>query len=389
MTQRGRRHSNRVADTNHAAESERAQARQASRRVREQERSSSPTGRSRRVPQRHLHSANDENTPITAGSQSQRRASANIQFVHYTPGSTAQNEQQHRTRIIHERQRSQTEVNQSSLRFQIESPQSFHRRAAETHGQGHGDSHRPPAPPMETSELIQRRTEDGNNPPRAASQTHAIYRHVPKALLPYRESVRQHDLGRMNISCPSCGALHWLAERLTKSSREHPRFGTCCNSGKVSLPPLPNPPPLLQNLLTGNDTQCKEFRTNIRRYNAAFAFTSLGVRIDDELNQTGHAPYVFRIHGKLCHRSGTLLTSPGESPRYSQLYIYDPAVARDLRSGLNPELGRDTLMQLEDMLRTTHHYATIYRHACEVLSHYSDQDDVSVRLIVKAAQDPR
>ncbi|KAI0739006.1 hypothetical protein C8Q80DRAFT_1056941, partial [Daedaleopsis nitida] len=212
---------------------------------------------------------------------------------------------------------------------------------------------------------------------------------VPKALLPYRESVRQHDLGRMNISCPSCGALHWLAERLTKSSREHPRFGTCCNSGKVSLPPLPNPPPLLQNLLTGNDTQCKEFRTNIRRYNAAFTFTSLGVRIDDELNQTGHAPYVFRIHGELCHRSGTLLTSPGKSPRYSQLYIYDPAVARDLRSGLNPELRRDTLMQLEDMLRTTHHYATIYRHACEVLSHYSDQDDVSVRLIVKAAQDPR
>ena len=32
---------------------------------------------------------------------------------------------------------------------------------------------------------------------------------------PYREPTARHDLGRMDIECPHCGALHWMMERLT------------------------------------------------------------------------------------------------------------------------------------------------------------------------------
>ena len=31
---------------------------------------------------------------------------------------------------------------------------------------------------------------------------------------PYQDPPQQHDLGWMDIPCPHCGALHWLAEKL-------------------------------------------------------------------------------------------------------------------------------------------------------------------------------
>lgn len=61
---------------------------------------------------------------------------------------------------------------------------------------------------------------------------------------------------------------------------------------------------------------------HIRQYNSIFAFTSLGVHIDRNIN-TGNGPYVFRINGVVHHRIGSLLPEPGNRPEYAQLYIYD------------------------------------------------------------------
>ena len=44
------------------------------------------------------------------------------------------------------------------------------------------------------------------------------------------------------------------------------------------------------------------FRDNI----STLSFTSLGVHIDEAINQGGHEPYVFQIHGKLCHCADSL-----------------------------------------------------------------------------------
>ncbi|KAG6870300.1 hypothetical protein C0993_004841, partial [Termitomyces sp. T159_Od127] len=33
-----------------------------------------------------------------------------------------------------------------------------------------------------------------------------------------------HYLGPMNVICPHCQALHWDSEKLTKSTRNHPKF---------------------------------------------------------------------------------------------------------------------------------------------------------------------
>jgi hypothetical protein len=120
--------------------------------------------------------------------------------------------------------------------------------------------------------------------------------------------------------CSSCGALHWIDERLAGTSIVNPKFGTCCHQGKVKLPLLQDPPLILRQLLEGNDIRAKEFQMNIRQYNAANAFTSLGAEVDNSILQ-GNAPYSFRIHGELRHQAGSLLPEPGREALYAQLYI--------------------------------------------------------------------
>ena len=84
-----------------------------------------------------------------------------------------------------------------------------------------------------------------------------------------------------------------------------------------------DPPPFLAGLLNPNgDTFSKYFIKSIRSYNSMFAFTSLGAKIDMDINK-GPGPYVFKINGQVHHRIGSLLPDEGKSPVYAQLYIYD------------------------------------------------------------------
>ncbi|ESK82928.1 transcriptional factor b3 [Moniliophthora roreri MCA 2997] len=99
----------------------------------------------------------------------------------------------------------------------------------------------------------------------------------------YNDPPSCHYLSRMNDKCQHCGALHWKAEHLSKSTCQCVYFGSCCNSGKVKLPLLSPPPRDLRGLYCGMDQQSCEFHQNILQYNSALAFTSLGVQQDDVL----------------------------------------------------------------------------------------------------------
>ena len=90
-------------------------------------------------------------------------------------------------------------------------------------------------------------------------------------------------MGRMDIACSDCGALHWASEKLVNS----PKFGMCCNSGKIKVPRLDDPPPELLHLLSGQEDICKKFCDYIRNYNNALAMTSLGCNQDTEINRDG------------------------------------------------------------------------------------------------------
>ncbi|TDL14451.1 hypothetical protein BD410DRAFT_702923, partial [Rickenella mellea] len=192
----------------------------------------------------------------------------------------------------------------------------------------------------------------------------------------------------MDIVCHHCGALHWAQEAIKNSTAQLPCFGMCCNHGQVRLPPAVDPPYALQQLLSGETPQSQEFRENIRQYNAALAFTSLGVAIDESINN-GRGPYVFWIHGELCHRIGSLLPAEGRSPAYAQLYIYDPRAVLDQRMQRNSNLRRDTMELLQHMLERHHFYAGIYKHAHEILSEHDGVEDISINLRVDNSRDRR
>ena len=86
---------------------------------------------------------------------------------------------------------------------------------------------------------------------------------LPEARQPFNRNWPVHSLGKMDVECRSCKALHWMDEQLVKSSKKTPIFGMCCTSGKIKLPKLANPPGEILNLLSGQDHVAKQFCENI------------------------------------------------------------------------------------------------------------------------------
>ncbi|RIB25117.1 hypothetical protein C2G38_1892617, partial [Gigaspora rosea] len=78
----------------------------------------------------------------------------------------------------------------------------------------------------------------------------------------------------------------------------------------------------LRNLFTKNDNVGRDFCNNIRAYNSIFAFTSMGVRLDDRLANGKNGIYTFRVQGGIYHSIGSLYPHDG-APKFLQLYIYD------------------------------------------------------------------
>jgi hypothetical protein len=123
-----------------------------------------------------------------------------------------------------------------------------------------------------------------------------------------------------------------------------PKFSRCCSQGDVNLPPLSDPPDDLESLYHGGNTISRQFLENIRTFNNAYAFTSVGCKIDMKFpGRIG--PYNFRIHGSLYHRVGSLLPAPGEQPQYAQIYIHDSAA--DSQSQIRLDRIRNARTQAE------------------------------------------
>ena len=56
------------------------------------------------------------------------------------------------------------------------------------------------------------------------------------------------------------------------------------------------------------------------------------------------------MHGRVYHKVGTLYPQSEYQPKYSQLYIYDPAEATSHRTACFPDLNSEVLKELHDML---------------------------------------
>ncbi len=116
-------------------------------------------------------------------------------------------------------------------------------------------------------------------------------------------------LSSMTVPCPFCSALRFIEERRTISSKTNPVFGSCCLSGKISLPVSVPPPEPLRALLDDLTPQAKEFRNHARAYNAALQMASSGIKVDERFS-TGIAffPGVMLV----CHLRGDLPSGMGK-----------------------------------------------------------------------------
>ena len=205
---------------------------------------------------------------------------------------------------------------------------------------------------------------------RARLRQQALQQQIPLGCRSYTEPTVCFSLGSMNIVCSKCDALHFESEKLTSSTRRDKKFGLCCLQGKVTLPNLSDPPHQLLHLLKHVDNT--SFRERIRQYNAAFAFTSVGVKFDESITRSS-GPYAFKIHGALYHRTGALVPEEGANASYAQLYILDPEEALNQRAANN--LGADgqllldgpTMQVLHDMLYEVNPYINLYKTAYQTM----------------------
>jgi hypothetical protein len=129
-------------------------------------------------------------------------------------------------------------------------------------------------------------------------------------------NVEQHYIGLMNEICHECQSMNFKDEKPSGG-----KFSSCCHEGKMMLDPLMTYPSILKSLLTDKTNRNhRNFMENIRAYNSALGFVSMGASMRE---QRGRGPYCFRIHGKTYHRVSPLHPPKGETPKYAQIYILD------------------------------------------------------------------
>jgi len=208
------------------------------------------------------------------------------------------------------------------------------------------------------------------------------------------------DFGQKNIICGDCGAFHWIAasERIIQQGKQDPKFHLCCERGDVQIPllrPLPQP---LDRLLNSQEPDATGFRSKIRRWNSAFAFTSVSHNMDNREAVLGAGVQNFQIHGELYHLQGPLKAPGPENALYSQMYLYDPQYASFLRSERFPTLNSELVCEITATLYECSPWISIYRTATERLRIEEQVDgqppytiilNPRLELIVNVNTDPR
>nr|CAG8665212.1 11694_t:CDS:2 [Entrophospora candida] len=178
------------------------------------------------------------------------------------------------------------------------------------------------------------------------------------------------DMHQINVAnmatCNYCNAF--------KLPAESP--GMCCSNGKVLLAE-PNVPLVLQSLFSSQDDIAKHFCDKIRLYNSAFTFTSVGVKLDNELANATAGVYTFHVQGSIYHQIGSLLPEPGSEPHYLQMYVWDTEnelhhqISTLSDSGLDPTIIQSLKVVLDERLdQRTHNVPT----ASQVAAIWIDDD---------------
>ena len=132
-------------------------------------------------------------------------------------------------------------------------------------------------------------------------------------------TVKRSTLPGMTEVCPFCRAklFPWEMKNLS-----------CCFKGKITLPEIRWPDSesvrSFRKLFTNS-----RFMKNIRKYNALFAFTSIGTK---EVKHQGRGPISYCVQGQLTHNIESILPQGESTEQLAQIYIVDIAQQLDIRS---------------------------------------------------------
>ena len=85
---------------------------------------------------------------------------------------------------------------------------------------------------------------------------------------------------------------------------------------------------------------------------------------------------------------GSTASNENRSPSYAQLYLYDPAEARQFQLTRNNHLDANTMSDLQDMMLEHNPFVNIFRQAQEILQEQSEDSHLHVHLTYKAHTDP-
>ena len=175
----------------------------------------------------------------------------------------------------------------------------------------------------------------------------------------------------------------------------------CCSNGSVTLPIVNDTPEPIRVLLTDTRVNANgkvvwtdrtaHFQQNIRSYNNAVSFTSLGAKLDRAITDTMNAAgiYTFRIQGALHHSMGSLLPPPGERPRFAQVYMFDSIQEQlQFRHETHPNLDLDVLQLLSMVLREVNPYVQFWSNAAERIAENA-QLTIRLKMLNPTVCDPR
>ena len=145
-------------------------------------------------------------------------------------------------------------------------------------------------------------------------------REVANNMLYHDANVNEHSCGEMNVLCNHCRAKNFMSKKPADGL-----FKNSCHRGKV-LPPIRRDfPPYLKSIMSDpQHPHYTNFKENIRSYNSALSFASMGAQIADS---HGRGPYCFRVHGQIHHNTSHAHPVEGEQRQYAQLYVVDSAEA--------------------------------------------------------------
>jgi hypothetical protein len=173
------------------------------------------------------------------------------------------------------------------------------------------------------------------------------------------DRVHLHDCGDLTMICSEYDAKNF-AKELPKDKK----IQQCCAKDNVILPPAKPCPEPLASLLENRHLKWKHFMKQIRNYNSAHAFASMGANYSPP---PGRGPYCVRIHGQIYHQTTPL--GQTANPKYSDLYFLDSAQATDFRANIEMNSGccRTLMEELDAMLREKNPYALTYKMMRQVL----------------------